>query len=146
MVKTELTSIGIEEGEISHITEPEPMVHATFPDEKKENQVAEQEVSQVSCGDEGEGTKEESSDSEFEDMRRIPSQDSACFTDPICRSCFNDTNSNTESEEEEEEDIVTTDCVHGLKRDWTRIEVILPEVYTSSQESMLDAVVSASTA
>ncbi|KAI8577289.1 hypothetical protein K450DRAFT_282681 [Umbelopsis ramanniana AG] len=145
MVKTELSALGLEEGVISPMSEPESMVHATFPDEKKETQVAEQEVSQVSSDDEGEETKEENSDNEFE-FKRTSSQDSACFTDPICRSCFNDTYNSTESDDMDEEDIVTTACVHGLKRDWTRIEVVLPEVYTSSQESILDAVVSASTA
>jgi hypothetical protein len=146
MIKTEPSALGIEEGVILPITEPEGMAHATFPDEKKEDQVVEQEESQVLGGDKEEDIKEEISDNEFE-FKRTSSQDSACFTDPICRSCFNDADNSTgtESDDMDEEDIVTTACVHGLKRDWTRIEVVLPEVYTSSRESILDAVVSAST-
>jgi hypothetical protein len=146
MIKTEPSAFIIEEGVTSLVTEPDTMVHATFPNEKAGIQVAEQEESQVLGGDKKMETKDQTSDNEFE-LKRASSQDSACFTDPICRSCFNDTHDGTgsESDDMEEEDIVTTACVHGLKRDWTRIEVVLPEVYTSSRESILDAVVSAST-
>ena len=146
MIKTEPSAFIIEEGVTSLITEPDTMVHATFPNEKAGIQVAEQEESQVLGGDEEMEINDQTSDNEFE-FKRTSSQDSACFTDPICRSCFNDTHDGTGSESGgmEEEDIVTTACVHGLKRDWTRIEVVLPEVYTSSRESILDAVVSAST-
>lgn len=146
MIKTEHSAFTIEEGVTSFITEPDTMVHATISNEKAGIQVAEQEESQVLGGEEEMETKDQTGDNEYE-FKRTSSQDSACFTDPICRSCFNDTHDGTgsESDDMEEEDIVTTACVHGLKRDWTRIEVVLPEVYTSSQESILDAVVSAST-
>ncbi|CAO3675549.1 unnamed protein product [Umbelopsis ramanniana] len=146
MIKTEPSAFIIEEGVRPLITEPDTMVHATIPNEKAGIQVSEQEESQVLGGEEEMETKDQTGDNEYE-FKRTSSQDSACFTDPICRSCFNDTHDGTgsESDDMEEEDIVTTACVHGLKRDWTRIEVVLPEVYTSSQESILDAVVSAST-
>lgn len=147
MIHTEPSAfIIIEEGETSLITEPDTRIRTTFPNEKAEIQVAQEEESQVLGDDEELELKDQTAGNEFE-FKRTSSQDSACFTDPICRSCFNDTQDGTgsESDDMEEGDVVTTTCVHGLKRDWTRIEVVLPEVYTSSRESILDAVVSAST-
>jgi hypothetical protein len=135
-VKIGPSDFGIEEGMTIPSSYPEAVGTVRVADEKVEIQVCKQDVSQyLTTG------QEETKGNEFE-LKRTSSQDSACFTDPICRTCLNDTES--VSDDIDVADIVITNCVHGLKRDWTRIKVSLPEVYTSSRESILDAVVSAS--
>jgi hypothetical protein len=139
----------IEEGKISFAS----MAHLTPPiavnqeneivEEYQDIDIVQEQPAQAPDVVNEETESEEGGDDENDSLKRTPSQDSACFTSSPLRTCLN---AHSESDNGEEDDDVAADGVHRLKRDWTEIDVSLPEVYTSSRESLLDAVVSASVA
>lgn len=139
----------IEEGKISFAS----MAHLTPPiavnqeneivEEHQDIEIVQEQPAQAPDVVDEETESEEGGDDEDDSLKRTPSQDSACFTSSPLRTCLN---AHSESDNGEEDDDFVADGVHGLKRDWTEIDVSLPEVYTSSRESLLDAVVSASVA
>jgi hypothetical protein len=135
----------IEEGKISFTSVLHLAPQVVVSEENQDIEPVQESVQQPVTTLDEEQNREENA------LKRTPSQDSACFTAsprPACPTCLHPTHSDSDSDDEdgEEHDATDTGCAHVLKRDWTEIDVSLPEVYTSSRESLLDAVVSAAVA
>lgn len=91
-------------------------------------------------------TESEETDDEDQPLSRVNSEDSACFANsPQTTRQYQGLSCLPEgSLLDEEEGLGDNCCQYPLKRDWTEIDVTLPEVHMSSQESILEAVVAIS--
>lgn len=142
----------VEEGKISFasIAQDIPsIVLNEAPSLNSSNEASiEEQPSQVTATEES-AHQEPINEQQEPELKLTASQDSACFTTSPLRTCCNANLSSLPagmSDGMEDEDSIHNDCDPPFKRDWTAIDVSLPEVHMSSRESLLDAVVSVSVA
>ncbi|CAM0141062.1 hypothetical protein VKS41_002327 [Umbelopsis sp. WA50703] len=149
-VQTGSSEFAIDEGKISlaslgQAVPPVITVNAiSNDDDNQDTQYAYQEDQESLVS--GEITDSEETDDEDQELTRVSSEDSACFANSPQNvrqyqglSCLPE-GSLLDEEEGQNDDC----CQYPLKRDWTELDVTLPEVHMSSQESILEAVVSIS--